>query len=581
MPNVVRFQSFEVDLDAGELLKRGIRIKLRDQSLQVLAALLETPGQVVSRADLQKRIWRDEVFVDFDNNLNILVARLRNALGDSAEHPRFIQTVPKHGYRFVGSLRAPAQTQQRLGARARLLVLPFVNMSGESSQDDICDALTDEIITQLARLSPERLAVIARTTSMHYKESRDPADKIGRDLKVQYIVEGALRSIAGRLSFTVQLISTTEQVHVFAAEFESAEEVVAAPGNVVHSIARHLPGLGQLANTQAAVVHGNLALSHDPAAYRDYLAGRSLLAKARPAEFKAAKLLLERALAAEPQFALAYDALAKLCWYLGYFGVISSREAFAAGIVYAVRALELDNSSAETHALLGQFHKTVQYNWPEVHREMEIARRLDRNSPLVCMRYAVSELMPHGRLQEAIVELERALDLDPMSLFPRMWLAIVLLLARQPQRALSESERLMEVEPEYFMSYFVRASALRCLDRMQEALEAQKTAVALSGNAAAMLAWLGLILPSCGCRREARGVLAQLRKMNAGAYVPPSSFAWVHLGLGEIDCAFRWMNRAVNECDQFMMPIKSYAFFDPLRHDPRFALLLQKMHLDE
>jgi tetratricopeptide (TPR) repeat protein len=255
------------------------------------------------------------------------------------------------------------------------------------------------------------------------------------------------------------------------------------------------------------------------------------------------------------------------------------RQAFSAGIVHALRALEIDNTRAETHALIGQFHKTVEYNWPEVHREMALALRLDPKSPLVRMRYAVSELMPHGRLEEAVAELERALEVDPLSLLARMWLGIMLVLWGRYERGIEEGRKLLDLDPTYPLAHFVVAVGCRYLGRSEEALMALQKAVELSGNAA-ILGWLGLTLAGNAQAAEAHAVLQRLRGMAANGYVPPCSFAWIHLGLDEIDTAFEWLTRAVDECDQLMMPIKSYRFLDPIRSDMRFTALLRKMNLE-
>jgi TolB-like protein len=222
MHHAIRFDAFEVDLPAGQLYKQGARIRLRDKSFQVLAVLLEHPGQVVTREELQRRLWREDVFVDFDNNLNTLVATLREALGDTADHPRFIETLPKHGYRFLGKVSEASQPREENPVhRARLMVLPFANFGGDASQEYFSDAVTDEIITGLAVLCPEHLAVIARTTAMHYKASQKDVARIGRELGVDYIVEGGVHRIEEHVGINVQLIRVNDQTHLFAKKFSA------------------------------------------------------------------------------------------------------------------------------------------------------------------------------------------------------------------------------------------------------------------------------------------------------------------------------------------------------------------------
>ena len=212
---------------------------------------------------------------------------------------------------------------------------------------------------------------------------------------------------------------------------------------------------------------------------------------------------------------------------------------------------------------------------------MAIALRLDPASPLVRVRYALSGLMPHGRLEEAVSELECALELDPLSFVGRFWLGVMLLLWRRYERGIEEGRKLLALDPNYYPAHFVISGCYRCQRKFEEAVAAERRAVELSGGSAGMLGWLGLTLAESGETAEARGVLRRLHGMAAEGYVPPCSFAWIHLGLGEIDTAFEWLNRAVDAGDQFMMPIKSYGFFDPIRQDPRFATLLRKMNLEK
>ena len=443
MKNIVRFDNYEVDLDSGQLYRDGIRIRLREQSFQVLKLLLLNSGELITRDVLRKQLWHDDVFVDFDNNLNIVVARLREALGDSAENPRFIETVPKHGYRFL----CPPSNQ-----------IP---------SEDV--------------------------------ELTDPAQHLKRG-------------------------------------------------------------------------------TQDLIAYREYVRGRAIVLRT-PSTYREAKKHFELALSRDPKFANALDAIAELYWYLGYHGFWPPRKAFAAGIAFALRALEIDNHRGETHALLGQFHKTIEYNWPEVHREMMLALELSPTSPYVQLRYSASWLMPQGRLAEAIERLDSTLKLDPLFYPARAWLGIILVLARDYERAMEESSKLLQIHPGYYLAHFISSLCNRYLSNCHEAIAAQERAVRYSGGSAAMFGWLGLTFASMGRIEDARGVLQRLNDMAERTYVPPSSFAWVYLGVRELDTAFKWLNRAVEECDQFLMPIKSYGFLDPIREDPRFKMLLRKMNL--
>ena len=583
MPGVVRFDCYEVDLAAGQLYKRGVRISLRDKSFQALALLLEHPGQVVSREELRRRLWPDEVFVDFDNNLNSAIGRLREALGDSADNPRFIETLPKHGYRFLAdvseSLSGPKHSRTR---RARLVVLPFLNLSGDPAQEYLGDAVADEITTDLASQAPEQLAVIARTTAMHYRGRDKNVSDIGRELGVDYVVEGGVHRLQDQLTVNVQLIQVRDQTHLFARKYDAEESAIFRAMNRAASDIAASIGIPPAQDSNQAVVAARKdrgRSTEDLAVYSDYIQARQSLAKLSPEGFAKARRLLESVLARDPGFAPAYDALAEMYWAVGYMGFVPPRQAFSAGITHALRALEIDYSRAETHALLAQFHKTVEYNWPEVQREMALALGLNPNSPLVRMRYAWSWLMPHGHMEEAVAEVESALQLDPLSLQGHTMLVILLVISHQHEKTLEAARRLLEINPNAYWAYLSIGSTYRDQGELGKAIHAHRKAFEASGGSAAMTGWLGLTLGLSGNADEAGALLERLHALAAQGYVPPTSHAWIHLGLGEIDRAFEWLNRAVDECDQFMMPIKSYRFFDPIRDDPRFRALLHRMNL--
>jgi TolB-like protein/Tfp pilus assembly protein PilF len=583
MSTTVRFDCYEVDLPAGQLYKHGIRISLRDKSFQVLAALLEHPGEVVTREDLRRQLWREEVFVDFDNNLNTAIARLREALCDSADHPRFIETLPKRGYRFLESVSEfPRTPGKRTAKRARVIVLPFLNLSGDQAQEYFSDAITDEIITTLAGLAPEQLAVIARTTAMHYKGSHKDVARIGRELGVDYVVEGGVRRTDDHVGINVQLIQVSDQTHLFAKKYDAKlSDIFNVQTSIAQATANSIPSVAQEIRASGAVIgRARRKPTEDLAAYNLYLQGRYQMYKQSPDGFAKAKQCFEEAVARDPEFALAYDSLAEVYWWIGFNGFAPPREAFSAGVFPALRAIEIDNTLAEAHALLGMFRKELDYNWPEVQREMARALELNPASPLVRFRNAISGLMPQGRLTEAAAELETALEYDPMDLSARCWLGAMCWLGRHYDRAVEQVRLVFEVDPNYPLGHLVLGHT-RCMEhKFEEAIPALRKAAELYGGAPMVLGWLGLALALSGNAAEARTLFERLHAMAAHAYVPASGFAWIHFGLGEIDQAFVWMERTVDERDPMIVPIKSYPFLDPLRGDPRFAALLRKMNLE-
>jgi len=589
MSNIVRFGLFEADFSSGQLSRRGVRIKLRHQSFQVLQALLEHPGKTVNRDELRQRLWNDNVIVDFENNLNTAVAQLREALCDSSEKPRYIETVPRRGYRFVGDAFIPPAEAESPRTRARLVVLPFLNLSGDPAQDYFSDAVTDEIITSLASVAPEKLAVIARTTAMHYKGSRKDIARIARELNVDYVVEGGVSRTSDRVGVNIQLIATRDETHLFSKKYEAEMvDVFSLYDSIAEALARHLPIFSDRMNRNT-LNPGQIRSkpTHDLTAYNEFIQGRFEMGKWTPEGVAKAKMHFEAALAHDPEFALACDALAELYWYLGFWGFMPSKVSDRIGRFYVLRALEIDPSLAETYALLSCYPKQLQpdqdlryFDWPVQQKDAAHARKLNPASPLVRLRFAIIEMIL-GRTDEAVTELEMALETDPLSPDLRAWSAQMLCLGRHNDRALEQAHQLVELYPVNPMAHSILGFVLNALQRYEESIASLRKAVELSGgDAPAVLGWLGLSLGLGRHTDEARAIVERLKYMATLRYIPPTSFAWTYLGLGDIDSAFSWMDRAVDTPDRMMAAIKTYPFLDPIRADPRFAVLLQRMNLE-
>lgn len=583
MVQIVRFGGFEVDLAAGRLEKRGVRIRLRDQAFQVLALLLEHPGQVCTREDLRRRLWRDDVFVDFGNSLNIAVSQLRTALGDSAGHPRFIETLPKRGYRFIGRLAPlPAGTDPEPSPRPRLLVLPFVNSSGDAGQEYLTDAMTDEVITALANLAPEHLAVIARTTAMHYKGSHKDIARIGRELAVDYVVEGALRYTEDSVAANVQIIRASDQTHVFAGRFRAeAREIFHFHASIAHDLVAHIPSMADKVRKERIA----RAPTENLAAYHEYIKGRHEMWKWTPEAIASARQHYEAALALDPRFALACDGLANLHGYLGLWGYLPADETEPLRLSYGRRAAELDPELAEPrthlayHPVKSSDGDAYSINWVEAERLMSEAQELNPNSPLIRVRHA-AVLGVLGRTEQAVAEVEGALESDPLSMEVRFWLIIELFYGRQHERALAHARQVVELEPGSHIAWMVLGLVHLGTQDFEESAAAFRRAAEISDGLPLMLGWLGLALGLGGHTGEARLVLERLRATAKERFVLPTSFAWVHLGLGEVDEAFAWMDRAIDRDDEWSHPLKTYPFLDPLRSDDRFRALLRKLNVE-
>jgi len=375
------------------------------------------------------------------------------------------------------------------------------------------------------------------------------------------------------------MTSLKYQTHLFAQKYDAEMgDVFTLQNCIAQAIATHIPSVAERVRARIAVLGHHLRRkpTEDVVAYNLYLQGRFRIYR----DVANAKQYFEQAVARDPHFALAYDALGEYYFWAGMVGLAPPKEAFSAGLWAALRALENDNTLAETHALLGQFRKALDYNWSEVHREMALARALTPASTVVRFRNAISGLMPVGRLDEAVAELENVLDFDPLDLEVRRWLGLMHWWRRDYERAMEQARLVLAVDPDYPTAH-VLVGVIRCAEhKFDEAIPALRKCVDLSQGAPVWLGWLGLGVAQSGNVAEARALLARLHAAAQQTYIPASCFAWIHLGLGEIDEAFTWMNRAVDQRDPMMTPIKSYEFFDPIRSDPRFTALLRKMNLE-
>jgi len=452
-------------------------------------------------------------------------------------------------------------------------VLPFTRMSAAAEDDYLCEGLAEEIINALTRIPG--LKVIARTSAFAVSRMGLDVREAGARLDVGHILEGSVRREGRRVRVTAQLVSTGDGSHLWSERYDrEMTDVLVLEDEIAKAIAARLRVEFAGANRERPqpVV--------DPEAHAAYLEGRYYFARGTPDALVQSRACYERAIALDPNAALAYDSLAELYWYFGFFGNVPPREAFSQSTWYALRALEIDDSLAQTHALLGMLRKELDYNWSEVDRELRRAFQLNRESPLVRLRYAISGLLPHARNDEAMIELESILQTDPLSLFARWWMAVLAFVARRPDRAIAEGRHMIALDPTHFLGHWALGVGLYGIDRGREAVDACHKAHQLSGGIPFTLGFLAMVSGRAGLIDDARRLLVQAGQMASSGYVPPSTFAWCHIGLGDWDAALDWMDRAIEARDPIIMPIKSFPFLDPVRGDARYQALLRKMHLE-
>ena len=569
-PRIVRFAAFEADLGAGELRKHGLRIRLPEQAFQVLATLLERPGDLVTRAELRTRLWPGRTYVDFDQGLNKAVNRLRAALGDSAANPRFVATIARRGYRLL----VPVTADHSPGAltvprRIRLAVLPFENVSADAEQEFFSDGLTEEMITELGRLSPGQLGIIARTSAMQYKQSGKRIDQIGRELNVDYVLEGSVRLEQKRARITVQLIHVSDQTHLWAQRYDRE---LADIFQVQREVAQRVADSLAFELLPDAHTRGGLVV---PEAYEDYLRGRYFWNRGSDTDAQMAIERFERALQSDPGYALAYSGIADSYGRLVWFSAMTPQEAGPRAKAAATRALEIDPHLGEGRASMALVRFWYEWNWLEAEREFRRATELRPNYADVHNWYA-AYLNVMGRFSEAAAEQKIAEELDPLSLTIAMNAADPHYFARRYGPAIESLKLVLRREPRFPAAHFNLGRAYAQTGMYDEAIARFESAAQLSGNRQASAA-LAFAYARADRAAEARKILAEVEELAAVRYMPSPQLALIHLGLGETQKALDRLEQGLEERSYWMIYLKADPVYDSLRAHPRFIRLLERM----
>ena len=568
----LRFDAFELDLAGGELFKGGAPMRLQPQPLKVLILLASRAGQLVTREDIQKQVWTDDTFVDFDQGLNYCIRQIRAALGDTAGSPRFIETIPRRGYRFVADLQSISPPGS---GRVMLAVLPFQNLTSDPEQEYFSDGLTEEMIAQLARLNPQRLGVIARTSAMRYKHTDKGIDAIGWELGVSHVLEGSVRRGANRVRVTAQLIQVADQTHLWADSFEGAVgDILLLQRDIARAIATHI-GV-QLAPREQARLASPRPVN--PEAYEAYLKGRHSWKRRSRESLEKSVGYFNQAIDIDPSYAPAYAGLADVHLTRLDYNHLPPREAFALADRALLDALRLDNTLAEPHASLGhlRFH---QFNWAAAARHFTRAIELNPGYDTAHYYYA-NLLVALGRFDEALVEANRALELDPMSANARQNRVSILHMARRYEQAAEQVIETIQMDPAYAGLYYYLGQAYERQGKYAEAIAAfNKVSPTSESRGATVLAAIGYAHARAGQRDRAMDILKQLEELSSREYVSLYDLALLHLTLGDKDRAFARLSQAIDEYASFLPFLNIDARFDEVRADPRFRALVERMQL--
>ena len=633
----VRFGAFEADLQSGELRKHGLKLRLQDQPFQILAMLLERRGEMVTREELHQRLWPTDTFVGFDHGLNNAINRLREALGDTADSPHFIETLPRRGYRFIAKVdgaapRAsaptvatsptepgPAATPERaarpparigslpllarlwlplsaltLGLATLLLVNPgrlrqrLFGAAGPVRIQSIAvlplENLTGDPSQEyfvdgmtdavITNLAQIRaLRVISRTSTMPYKGSKKPLPEIARELNVDAVVEGVVVRSGERVRIDAQLIEASTDRHLWARSYERNLHDIVAMQGEVARAIVQEIHISVTPPERARLERNNPV---NPDVYEDYLRGRSYLYQNTPDGIDKAISYFQQAIEKDPTYALAYSGLSKSYTSAAHMGDIPPREAVSKGIAAARKALELDESLGEPHAQLASIESRVDWDWVGAEQEFQRALALSPNDAQLYREYAF-HLRNANRYQESIAAAERAVVLDPLSSRSHHVLGGMCLSARQYDRAIQELRKALATNPG---SHWSLGIAYEYAGQPGEALSELQQAVAISPRGSLELAALAHAYAHFNRPQEARRILTKMEQRSSREYVTPYAIAMVWIGLGDKKRALASLEKAYEERSFSLVTINCFPQWDPLRSDPRFQDLVRRIGLD-
>jgi TolB-like protein/DNA-binding winged helix-turn-helix (wHTH) protein/Tfp pilus assembly protein PilF len=631
-----RFGTFELNVRTGELVSIGtapadagsVKALLREQPFQILRILVERQGKIVTRQEIRQILWPDDTVVEFDRSINVAMAILRKALADDADHPKYIETLARRGYRLIAPVewqqgsaaaqdllephvdtlprvdgqvgerepRAPKYSRKAavLGASAVILVvvgylswrhfraitppksekimlavLPFENLTGDPSKEYLADGLTEETISQLGQLNPSQLGVIARTSVMGYKHKDERLDQIGRDLSVQYVLENSLRQSGDHLRITSQLLQVKDQSHLWSHDYDyRAQDILTVQDDVAKAVARET----QLRLTAQQEAGSARLQPVNPEAFDAYLQGHYFFERNTDKDTEMAAKYYERATQLDPSYALAWAGLSRVRKWQAMRGLIPTEEGYRLAREEVERALALNPNLAEAHTQMGRIKQQVDFDWAGADASYQRAVELEPGNPEV-VRMAAASSKELGRFEEALPLARRAVDLDPLNAHSWESLGETEYFMGQLDEAAAHVRKALELNPDVWPGPIMLSQIYVMQGRPQDALpEIKRVRYEPSRVFLYAIAYYAL-----GRKQESDAALSELiTKYHASNQY---QIARVYAFRNQSGAAFEWLDRAYVQRNAGLISTKVDPLLKNLRHDPRYAVLLKKLNL--
>ena len=601
---VYRFDQFEVDDREFRFSEGGAPMQIEPKVLRLLIYLIANRNRLVRKQELLDTVWQDAMVTE--NSLTRAIGLLRKALNEDSHVPRYIETVPTAGYRFIANVTAVAQNfgvgtslRRRIWIPAAILlllataagayrfffhrnggetidsvaVLPFVNASGDPNAEYLSDGITESLINSLSQLP--NLKVMSRDTAFRFKGKEADPRTVGREMGVRAIFKGTVTQRGETLSISAELIRARDNSHIWGQHYDRKLTDGCSPG-------RDRRGNGERA---AHAFNGpeekrlTKTYTANPGAYQDYLKGRYWWNKSTAGGFDKGIEYFQQAIAKDPSYALAYSGLADCYSSLAKDGLVPFREGYLKAKDAALKAVELDDTLAEAHGSLASVKSSYDWDWSGA--DKEIRRAIELNPSYADAHRLHGEVLwQTGRLDEAIAEIKRTLELDPLSINDNATLGIAFFLARQYDRAIEQEAKTLELDPTFVLAYYFRGVAYSKKSMYEQGVAEFDKGMAISPVNPVALTGLGYGYAVTGRRAEAQKVLDKLNELSKHEYVSPVWRAKIYAGLEEKDRAFEWLEKAYE--DRSIVSVgfmKPNPMFDPLRSDPRYANLLRRTNL--
>ena len=565
---IVRFGPFELDARAGHLRRGKMRLHLRPQAFKLLSLLVSRAGQLVTRTEIHRQLWDGNTFVDFDQGLNVAIRQIRTALHDTPDAPRFVETVHRRGYRFIG----PATKVAPSTPVDSLAVLPFENSSGDPDLEYLCQGISESLINALSAV--QQLRVVPRQTAFCFKSISDLA-KTEHDLNIRAALSGRVISFGESINVQAELVDLATHSQLWGGQCNrKLSNILDLQEEISREICQHL----RLQLSRGEAKRLRKRYTDDAQAYQLYLRGRYCSEKRTIEGLQKAIEYFNQATGNDPYYALAYTGLADAYTLLGSgtYGAMPSKNARARATEMAVKAIEMDSTLAEAHTSLAFVRFRFDWAWEDAEREFKRALELNPRYVRAHHWYALF-LAAMGRQDEALEQIKRARKLDPLSLIVSVAEGRILHFARRFDDAIEQFRKIVELDPSFIPAHCDLGASCEEGGMLHQALAEFETCVDLSRSGTLYVAAVAEVHARLGNSDEALKILSQLQA-SSEKYVSPHSVAFIYASLGELDQAFSWQEKAYEERDASLVWVKVAAESDSLRADKRFADLVRRMN---